>query len=344
LDNLIVLIVIPVLPPQLQVYQPQIRSRLANAYRQSTSKAQEMAFKTLAIFCLLFSVPFPHISTVTLLAYIEFLADNKYNISTIKNYISACKSKFKQLALPIVSFESELIRLSLRSLEHNAPNQYKYKPVFDFLQIYQVIEVMVSHPMYLHYKMAVIIGFMGMLRISNVAQISLKQFDPNKHLTRGDLQIHNNTIQIHLKWSKTMQSYRQGAMVVLPTIKNSNICPVATLFQLNKKFPVQLNQPLFSYYSQGNLQLFSRAKLQNMLNIASKKLNLQHNVNFHALRRSAASLAFQAGVPLEQIQAHGCWSSDAIWSYIDASAKSVMLPKFFSTTYSNFTTALGFGS
>jgi hypothetical protein len=71
------------MPSQLHVYSEQVKSRLAAAYRHSTTKAQETAVKTLAMFCILFSVPFPQVSTLTLLAYIEFLADNQYNVSTI---------------------------------------------------------------------------------------------------------------------------------------------------------------------------------------------------------------------------------------------------------------------
>jgi hypothetical protein len=51
-----------------------------------------------------------------LLAFIEFLVDNKYNVATV-NYISSCKSKYKQLQLPIVAFQSELIKFSFRSVK-----------------------------------------------------------------------------------------------------------------------------------------------------------------------------------------------------------------------------------
>jgi hypothetical protein len=150
--------------------------------------------------------------------------------------------------------------------------------------------------------MAILMGFIGMLRISNVALDSIKQFHLNKHLTRGDVQICQEGIKVQLRWSKTMQTYMQGAMVTLPYIKTSNICPMATLTALNCQFPIHPNQPFLAYKVQHSLKILTSAKLQNMLNLASKKLNLQHNITFHTLRRSAASLAFQSGVPLEQIK------------------------------------------
>jgi hypothetical protein len=192
------------------------------------------------------------------------------------------------------------------------------------------------------YRLAILLGFMGTLQISNVVQVSLAQFNKNKHLARGDLTLTSKGITILLKWSKTMQTHKQGAVVILPHIPCSLMCPVNVLSALNKHFPVDPSQPLFSYRVNNKLKYVSRAKIQNLLNLAAKKCNLQYSVTFHALRRSAASLAFMAGVPLEQIKAQGCWLSEAIWSYIDSSAKAVILPQFFAKSYSN-TTALGFG-
>jgi hypothetical protein len=98
------------------MYQQKVKHRLGSAFRESTLNSQALAYKTLAMFCILFSLPFPHVSVATLLAFIEFLVDNNYNVATVKNYISSCKSKYKQLQLPIIAFQSELIKFSIRSL------------------------------------------------------------------------------------------------------------------------------------------------------------------------------------------------------------------------------------
>jgi hypothetical protein len=132
-------------------------------------------------------------------------------------------------------------------LEINAPNVYKVKPILTFQQECDLINVMSSHPLYLLYKIAVLLGFIGMLRISNVALVSLKQFQFTKHLAREDLVMDDQGIRVHLKWSKTMQTYRQGVVVVLPYIKNSIICPVTALLALNTIFPTHPKQPLLSY-------------------------------------------------------------------------------------------------
>ena len=55
-------------------------------------------------------------------------------------------------------------------------------------------------------------------------------------------------------------------------------------------------------------------------------LNLgQSSLTFHSFRRSGATMAFNSEVPIQDIQSHGTWTSDCVWSYItqnhDASDK-----------------------
>jgi hypothetical protein len=103
---ILILLYIVEFSPPLQVFAEKVKARLGQAFRPGTVNMQNLAFKTLAMFCILFSAQFPNVSVITLLRYIEFLADNKYAASTVKNYISACKTKFKQMQLDVTAFES----------------------------------------------------------------------------------------------------------------------------------------------------------------------------------------------------------------------------------------------
>ena len=54
-----------------------------------------------------------------------------------------------------------------------------------------------------------------------------------------------------------------------------------------------------------------------------KQINLHLGLHpshftFHSLRRSAAMFAFNAHVPIQSIQRHGTWTSNCVWSYIQA--------------------------
>ena len=57
---------------------------------------------------------------------------------------------------------------------------------------------------------------------------------------------------------------------------------------------------------------------------------------FHTFRRSAASIAFDANIPLTTLQHHGHWRSDAIWAYIsDNTAQSLQVPLAFQNLIHN---------
>jgi hypothetical protein len=93
------------------------------------------------------------------------------------------------------------------------------------------------------YTMAFILGFLGLLRISNVAPVSRPTFDPLRHLRRGDVSIVGNSIVIHLRWTKTLQKYRQSARIRLFGIPHSPVCPLSAFVALNRSFPVLPTDP-----------------------------------------------------------------------------------------------------
>jgi integrase len=269
--------------------------------------------------------------------------DNGLSPSTIKNYISACNCKFKKLSIDTVAFQSNLLKLALRSLEINTPTRYKPKPIINIQQLVQLLTVMQSHPLYVFFRVAILFAYFGMLRISNVTALSVKNFDVHRHLVRGDVTLHHASITIYLKWSKSMQTYRQASIVKLPQIPNSILCPFQAYQTLCNQYPLSNNHPLLSYSMGSHINLVSKTTIQNMLKQAVTKANLHPQITFHCFRRSSASLAFAGGIPLKHIQAHGTWASNSVWAYIDSSAKAALLPNFFKTAVLSTPTAFGCG-
>ena len=52
-------------------------------------------------------------------------------------------------------------------------------------------------------------------------------------------------------------------------------------------------------------------------------------ITFHSFRRSGATYVFNHGVPLENIQSHGGWSSDAVWAYLKQANTSHKVARAF---------------
>jgi hypothetical protein len=93
------------LPNSLAIYADKVKARLASAYRPSTKANHALAVKTLAAFCILFSVQFPVVCTAALLTYVEFLVDNGLSPATIKNYLAGAQSTVKRLSIDVKGFK-----------------------------------------------------------------------------------------------------------------------------------------------------------------------------------------------------------------------------------------------
>jgi hypothetical protein len=211
-----------------------------------------MAVKTLALFYICFGEQFPKVCTI--LSYIEFMADNSLAPATIRNYISSVKAVFKRLNIDVVNFDSHLVKLALKSLDKNAIDRYKPKPILYVEQLSQLLLNMKHN----FFAVAILFAFFGMLRKSNITCASMNNFDPLRHISRGDIQPSQQGLAITIKWSKTLQNYRQGAVIYLPSIPNSPLCPVTDFTHLNEKFPVPNNLPLLSYQAGATHRLINQ--------------------------------------------------------------------------------------
>jgi integrase len=278
---------------------------------------------------------FPNIYIFTVLSFIQFLLDNDLLVPVVKNYVSSIKSKFKACNVSITVFDSSYCTLTLSSLSKNYSPPQSIKPVFSPRDLVRLVNHCARLPLHKFYSIAFIFAYMALLRISNVAPPSFATFDPARHLRRGDVTIHQNFISIHLRWTKTLQKYRQTARVKLYPIPNSTLCPVKAFRALQRSYPVRPTDPFLSYRSAGQLFIITQSDLRRALKKLISSLALHSSLSFHAFRRSGASLAYASGVSFDAIQAHGTWTSDALWSYIDVDAKDSPVPHVFSHIFSS---------
>jgi hypothetical protein len=182
--------------------------------------------------------------------------------------------------------------------------------------------------------MAFLLGYLGMLRISNVAPVSRQSFDPLRHLIRQDVRLVGNTLLFQLRWIKTLQHYRQHACVRLFQIPGSPVCPVDSFMAMNSSYPDMPSDPFLSYRVSGQICVITQAHLRRALKCVSPYVRFVSNLTYHAFCRSGTSLAFACGVPFQAIQAHGTWASESLWAYIDANARDCAFPWLFASVFS----------
>ena len=79
----------------------------------------------------------------------------------------------------------------------------------------------------------------------------------------------------------------------------------------------EVDQPLFQIQVAGRCKVLTDSVARKHLKRVSSILNLPRSLTFHDFRRGGATWAFLNGVPIQQIQAQGTWSSSCVWRYIN---------------------------
>ena len=83
------------------------------------------------------------------------------------------------------------------------------------------------------------------------------------------------------------------------------------------------SDPLFVLKSGQDKILLTTFKVGATLSKALIRMGLKpKDYGFHCFRRSGACLPLELKVPLENIQIHGHWRSDAVWRYLKTTPKA----------------------
>lgn len=173
-----------------------------------------------------------------------------------------------------------------------------------------------------------LVAFFGLLRKANLLCKGLSQFDPSKHLRRGDILFFPDWAIVINRWSKTIQFSQRILTIPLPRLDQHPLCPYTALRHAFQLVPAPLSGPAFvtPALTKGNLLPLTYGKFDSLLKLLAAKLNMDPSqISGHSFRSGGATLAFQAQIPAELIKRLGDWQSDAYRSYIHIPVKDRML-------------------
>ncbi len=158
-------------------------------------------------------------------------------------------------------------------------------------------------------------------------------FDLTLHLARGDIIRGDPGFHVIVKWTKTLQTTHNITTVPLPYVHQSPLCPVKALLTMFSEFPLHnSNFPMFSILIGKTVMVVTQSQVRQALAKILGILQLNaRTYGFHTFRRSAASLAFQLQVPVQEIQSHGTWASNSVWTYIKPSVTTTSVLNAFAT-------------
>ena len=291
--------------------------RLQSAFRHSTTKAYTTKFRIFVAFCIFAQFSIFYLHTNHILVFLEFLVFNGTSTASIVNYLSAIKAKLSIYGADVAPFSHPQIKYFTRSLTLSAPLKISLKTVIDVHTLKAIVVKCDTMYMGQVFKAAFLLSFFSFLRISNLVPHSIQKFNPLEQLARADLFFASPGAHILIKWSKTLQSKNQVRLLKIPLLTNSPLCPVAALKNLLLITPAGDNNPLFQIKYKQKWVPLTDSRLRRALASILLSLQLQNSkITFHSFRRSGATLAFNSSVPLQDIQSHGTWSSNCVWSYI----------------------------
>ena len=297
-------------------------ARVQQALRPKTSRCYDLLFRNFLGFCICTNITMSCMGIDEIMAYLEYLVDNGVSVHMVSNNVSAIRAKFVMYGLPHDLLHHPRIAYFIKSLKINRPLTVTPRNIMSLNTLSNLVHLCQSLTSGDSFKAIFLIAFFGFLRISNLAPQSLTQFDPSRHLTPSDVKISKKSMKLLIKWSKTMQTRDRTHTITLPRLYPSPLCPVTALTSAMSQYSPGPQDPLFQVRTMSGFKPITESRLRKVLSKLVIKLGLpKGHFTFHTFRRSGATLAYNAHVPIQSIKSHGSWTSDCVWTYIQENNK-----------------------
>ena len=140
-----------------------------------------------------------------------------------------------------------ILSLILRGIARNALHTpRRAPPVFPSL-LHQLSSFLLSNgdPRSATLLCAFLFAFSLMARLANIVPPSLKQFDPRRQLTRGDVAMTAHGLLVTLKCTKTIQFGERLLHIPLLRIPGSPLSPVSAYRRMTELVPARRSCPVF---------------------------------------------------------------------------------------------------
>ena len=243
----------------------------------------------------------------------------KVAYGTLKNIFSSIRFLHiaKNQKFPDDDWQLESTLKALKRELSGAPIQTLPITPEILLKMYAFVDI--ESPKGLAEWSAFLTSFYFMLRKGSAVPKSLDKFDPEKDLSRKKMSLPPGAgiALIMMNYSKTNQFGNRN--VVIPMLQNPTLAldPVYHLSQLLSRFPVDSNQPAFSYIEKNKVKCVTyqgfTKELKRLLCLAGLKAD---SYSGHSFRRGGASYLYRLGADPLLIQASGDWASDCYTRYV----------------------------
>ncbi len=255
----------------------------------------------------------PEVSTI--LAYLEYLAQKLVSPKSIQNYWASVKFFHWIHQATFRNKQHPQVQLMLRAIPLTKRHTSTQKQPLQKHHLSKMCYILDQQgDMGLVIKCALLLGFNGFLRASNLCIANTQAFDPHRHFSRQDVINTPHGLLIKLKWAKNMQTSLQPEYIPIPHVQPIHIDPVSAFNNMCSSIPAPAQGPLLVLPGGSPLTI---TKLRAVFNMLCNQVQCKAELySLHSLRRGGASHTLAQGAHHKDIQRHGAWSSASFWDYI----------------------------
>lgn len=172
-------------------------------------------------------------------------------------------------------------------------------------------------------KCAILLMYHAALRQSEVLAQSSRTYDPRYHLSRGDVFINNDTLSVHIKHAKNLQTIYQTKTVTLASSPNPLVCVVRAVRLMYAAIPtVSLSDPCIMFMDTRRAVPVEHVRKRWLQHLKAHGTETS-SLSLHSLRKAAATEAHNQGCNELDIQRYGGWRSNSHRAYITTSQSIV---------------------
>ena len=315
-------------PRDQQQLDREVTNFRRQAYAPTTKSTYVSQMCSYLSFCVYYGYqPIPA-AALTLNRYAAFLA-RSLSASSIPAYLNAVRILHLEHGLTDPPKNNFQVATTLRGIKRvKGLTVSQKKPITPQILLAFKSHLNLDNPSHATFWAVCLVAFFGLLRKANLLCKGLTQFDPSKHLRRGDILFFTDWAIIINRWSKTIQFSLRILTIPLPHIAQHPLCPYTALKHAFRLVPAPLSGPAFIIpaSTEGGLTPLTYGKFDSLLKLLAAKTNMDPSqVTGHSFRSGGATLAFQAQIPAKLIKRLGDWQSDAYRSYIHILVKDRML-------------------
>ena len=129
----------------------------------------------------------PQVSTLDVLAFMDYLLQAGISASNISNHLTAIRSMCIIYGCDTALFRDNRIPLFIKAIKLKRPLQPKLTFAIDEVLLHAIVQVFATLHSPVTFKALYLLAFYSFLRLSNILPHTSSSFDSSRHLCIGDI-------------------------------------------------------------------------------------------------------------------------------------------------------------